>query len=242
MFEISQLPNLMLTLGVLTFFEIILGIDNVIFLSIVTSRLPVTEQKRARFLGLLIALITRIVFLAMLFWLVSLTEPLFTAFDIAFSWRDILMIFGGLFLIYKSTQEMHQELQPPSDEQSQKNKMLAFGIVVTQIIFLDIVFSFDSLFAAIGISMNFWLISLAIWFSIVAMMFAATPLSHYIERNPTIKVLALSFLLLIGTVLIADGVHYEIPRGYIYFSVCFSLLTELLNSLVRKRRARWSPL
>lgn len=220
----------------LTILEVILGIDNLVFLAIVTQRLPKAQQPKARRLGLTLAWVTRLMLLASAIWLTRLTQPLFSLFAYTFSWRDVFLIAGGLFLLAKSTQEIHAELEPDKPEKSLKVQAVKMHWVVIQIALLDIIFSLDSVLTAIGLTRRFWLMASAITIAIVAMLCASEPLSRFVERHPTIKMLALSFLILIGTVLIADGFEFHIPRGYIYFAMGFSLFVESLNILVRKRR------
>lgn len=224
-------------LSTLTILEVILGIDNLVFLAILSERLPEEQRRRARRIGLSLAWITRLVLLASAIWLTKLTKPLFTLFGWSLSGRDIFLLVGGLFLLTKSTQEIHNELEPKQAEHhiSLKKKYAGFITVISQIIVLDIVFSLDSILTAIGLTQNFLLMSIAITIAIIAMIFASEPLSAFIHRNPTIKMLALSFLILIGTFLIADGLGYHIPRGYLYFAMAFSLLVESLNMWRRKR-------
>lgn len=230
-----------LALVILTFFEIVLGIDNLVFLAIISGRLPESQQKLARKLGLSLALITRILFLASLFLLIQLTKPLFSisVFDLnlALSPRDLLMLLGGFFLLHQGTHEIHNEIIHKPTTKELRHKPVTLRTAVMHIVFLDIVFSFDSLFTAIGISTNFWVIALAIWLSILAMLFLSEPLTKFINKYPSIKMLALSFLLMIATVLIADGLHFAIPKGYIYFSVFFSLMVETLSIISKKASA-----
>lgn len=232
-FTIDTIGTELLSLGILILFEAILGIDNLVFLTIVTARLPTQQQIPAQNWGLGLALATRILFLALLFLLIQFTQPIVTIYGIALSTHDFLLLFGGLFLLYKSTEEIHQEILPAENKANNTKPPLRFSTAVGQIILLDIVFSIDSLFTAIGITKNFWIIAIAIWVTIGLMMFAAHPLRRFITTYPTLRMLALSFLLMIGTLLIAEGLHFSVPKGYIYFSVCFSLLVELFNNLRR---------
>ena len=227
--------DIILSLITLTFLEIILGVDNLIFISITCSRLPQSQQKTARRLGLLLALVTRLVLLASVLWLIGLTKPLFSILNFAFSGRDIFLILGGLFLLYKSTAEIHTEIEGFEKEKARK-KYASFSMVVIQIAILDIVFSLDSVITAVGMTQIFWVMALAICIAIATMIFASEPLSRLVNNLPTIKMLALSFLLLIGTVLIADGFHFHVPREYIYFALSFSVLVESLNLLVARKK------
>ena len=232
----TELLNIIFALLTLTILEIVLGIDNLVFLAIMTQRLPKHQQKSARRWGLTFAWVTRLLLLFCAVWLTTLTAPLFHIFDLDISGRDIFMLLGGLFLLYKATQEMHAEL-----ESHIANKAAAryshFSVVVAQIAILDIIFSLDSVLTAIGMTRHFWLMATAITIAILTMIFASEPLSDFIERHPTIKILALSFLLLIGMVLVADAFGFYIPRGYLYFAMGFSLFVEFMNML-RLKKAR----
>lgn len=227
--------DIIASLVTLTILEIVLGIDNLIFLAILSQKLPKDQRKRARQIGLTLAWLTRLLLLASAVWITKLTTPLFTLFEIGFSWRDIFLIGGGVFLLTKATQEIHAELEPTSEREISTVRS-TFGIVITQIVLLDIVFSLDSVLTAIGLTQLFWLMATAITLAIIAMLIASEPLSRFVERHPTVKMLALSFLILIGMVLVADGFGSHIPRGYIYFAMGFSLFIEFLNLLRRKRR------
>ncbi len=221
----------------LTLLEIILGIDNLVFLAIITQRLPKHLQSRARKLGLTLAWISRLLLLASALWLIKHTYPIITIFNMGFSWHDIFLIAGGMFLLVKSTQEIHTEMEPEEDIE-RISKYASFTVVVIQIALLDIIFSIDSVLTAIGLTQRFWLMASAITIAIITMICASEPLSRFVEKNPTIKMLALSFLILIGMVLIADAFDTHIPRGYIYFAMGFSLFVEILNIVKRKRRKK----
>ncbi len=222
----------------LTFLEIILGVDNLVFIAIVSQRLPNKRQQMlARRLGLIFALLTRLLLLAGVFWLASLTKPLFTVFTQTFSGRDLILLFGGLFLLYKSTQEIHFEMKKKEEKEISLAVKQGLTMAIIQIGVLDIVFSLDSVLTAVGMTPYYWLMATAIFIAILLMIFASEFLSRMVETYPTVKMLAFSFLLLVGTVLIADGLHFHVPRGYIYFAVCFSLLVEILNSVRRARGA-----
>ncbi len=228
----------MLSLTTLTILEVVLGIDNLVFLAIITQRLPKHQQSRARKLGLTLAWVTRLILLASAIWLTKLTTPVFTIFSNAISWRDIFLIVGGLFLLVKATQEIHGEMEPSLPAKNGRTKSVNFYWIITQIAILDIIFSLDSVLTAIGLTNQFSIMATAITIAILAMVFASEPLSHFVEKHPTVKMLALSFLILIGMVLIADGLDSHIPRGYIYFAMGFSLSVELLNIVVRKKKGR----
>jgi predicted tellurium resistance membrane protein TerC len=232
-----EILDIGLSLLTLTILEVVLGIDNLVFLAIVSQKLPSKQQKRARQLGLTFAWVTRVILLASAVWLTKLTKPLVGMLGFTFSGRDLFLILGGVFLLFKATQEIHNEIEPHSNTNSPvKIKLKQFWIVVSQIAVLDIVFSLDSVLTAIGLTDRYWLMVIAITIAIITMIFASEPLSKFIERHPTVKMLALSFLILIGMVLIADGFQYHIPRGYIYFSMSFSLLVESLNMWRTKKR------
>lgn len=237
--DISIFFDSLISLLTLTFLEIVLGVDNLIFLSIMTNRLPTDKRTRARRFGLLLALGTRLLLLASVIWLAKLTTPLLTIGEFSFSGRDIFLILGGLFLIYKSTQEMHAEFSAFEEEISNAPARYAnFLLVIIQIAILDIVFSLDSVITAVGLTQNFTIMALAICIAIGAMMFLSEPLSELVFNYPTIKMLALSFLLLVGMMLIADGFAMHIPRGYLYFAIFFSVSVEILNILLSKKKKK----
>ena len=231
--------DLILSLMTLTILEIVLGVDNLIFLAIISQKLPKHQQRKARQMGLTFAWVTRLLLLASAIWITKLTYPLFTVFDKGFSIRDLFLLLGGLFLIGKATQEIHAELEPEVKTKSlaRSVKSPSFSFVIAQIAVLDLIFSLDSILTAIGLTSHFWLMAVAITIAIITMLFASEPLSNFVANHPTIKMLALSFLILIGMVLIADSFESHIPRGYIYFAMCFSIFIELLNMLRRKRRS-----
>lgn len=229
MLEILASPQAWFALISLVLLEIALGVDNLIFLAILVAKLPKEEQKKARILGLSFAGLTRIALLGFLFWLTRLTNPLFVAFGLEISGRDIILILGGIFLLYKSTKEIHEIAFKPSHAKSSLTKKPSFWLIIAQIGFLDIIFSLDSVFAAVGMARHLEVMICAILIAVVAMMFASEWICAVIEAYPSLKILALGFLLIIGVVLIADGLHYEIPKGYIYFAMAFSLLIECLN-------------
>lgn len=231
----NEYIDIALSLVTLTTLELVLGIDNLVFLAIISQKLPKHQQAKARQFGLTAAWVTRLALLASAVWITKLTSPLFSLFGTAFSSRDIFLISGGMFLLTKATQEIHYELEPKTTKKNPIGKKSQFGMVIAQIAILDIVFSLDSVLTAIGLTQHFWLMAVAITIAIIAMLFASEPLSAFVERNPTIKMLALSFLILIGMVLIADGFNSHIPRGYIYFAMGFSLFIEFLNIMKRKR-------
>lgn len=226
----------LLTLAVL---EIVLGIDNIIFISIIAAKLPANQQAKARTIGLLLALVMRVVLLMLIFWIAHLTAPLFSVFGNEISWRDIILIAGGLFLLVKGTMEIHHSVE--GEEEVEKNvslKQVTFGAVLAQIAVLDIVFSLDSVITAVGMADERIIMVAAVFIAIGVMLFAAKPVSDFVNAHPTVKMLALSFLLLVGMALIADGFDVHIPRGYLYFAVAFSLGVECLNLWAKKNSAK----
>ena len=239
--EILTSPDAWASLLTLTVLEIILGIDNIIFLSIVTATLPPAQQPMARRIGLGLALIMRIILLCMIAWLASLKATIFTAFGNEISWRDLIMIGGGLFLIWKGTVEVHHTME--GDEESvHVKKGVSFSWVLAQIVMLDIVFSLDSVLTAVGMSDHLEIMITAVVIAILVMVFAAEPISGFVHRHPTVKMLALSFILLVGVALIADGLGVHIPRGYLYFAIAFSLSVECLNlAMAKKSKAKIKP-
>lgn len=234
MMDLLYSPEAWASLLTLTILEIVLGIDNIIFISIVSSRLPPEQQAKARNIGLMLALVMRIILLSMIVWIARLTTPLFSVFGNEISWRDIILIGGGLFLLVKGTMEIHHMVEATEEEKSAMKK-ITFGAVLSQIVMLDIVFSLDSVITAIGMADDLPVMIAAVVIAMAVMLFAAKPVSEFVNAHPTVKMLALSFLLLVGMALIADGFEYHIPRGYLYFAVAFSLGVECLNLWVKKR-------
>jgi len=225
-------PDIWLSLLTLTALEIVLGIDNLIFIAILAGKLPPERQAMARRVGLGVALITRLALLFTLSWLAGLTAPLVTVLGEGISWRDIVLIGGGLFLMGKAVLEIHHKVESASDE-APRPATASFAGVVLQIALIDVVFSFDSVITAVGMARHIEVMVAAIVISIGVMVVAAGPVTTFINRHPTIKMLALAFLILIGTMLIADGVGFHVPKGYIYFAMAFACLVEGLNMLVR---------
>jgi len=221
-------PETWIALLTLTVLEIVLGIDNIIFISILAGKLPPREQPRARTVGLALAMLTRILLLLSLTWIMRLTRPLFTAVGHAVSGRDLILILGGLFLIWKSTREIHDELEGEEGHQNVTGRA-AFGAVLVQIALLDIVFSLDSVITAVGMARQVGVMIAAIVIAVLVMLLAAGWISDFVHRHPTIKMLALAFLLLIGVTLIADGLGQHVSKGYIYFAMGFSVFVEMLN-------------
>jgi predicted tellurium resistance membrane protein TerC len=219
----------------LTFLEIVLGVDNIIFISIVTNKLPKHKQQFARRLGLGIALLFRIALLALLSWMTQrLTNPLFSVFDLSFSIRELVLMAGGLFLLAKSTSEIHAKMELVHEKDKQIANDALFKVIL-QITMLDIVFSFDSILTAIGLTTHLSLMIIAVVASMFIMVFFAAAISKFISEHPTLEILALSFLILIGFMLVLEGVHIEVPKGYVYFAVFFSLMVEMINMRIRKK-------
>ncbi len=230
----SQVWVSLLTLTVL---EIILGIDNVVFITVATERLPERQRPLARRVGLGMALATRILFLMAAVWIIGLTVPLFQLFGQDFSWRELLLLAGGLFLLWKGTHEIHEMVEGAGRTEAHAGSSV-FIAVVAQIAVLDVVFSFDSVLTAVGMAKHLWVMIAAVVIAMGVMFTSLEPVSRFVSQHPTVKMLALSFLLLIGMALVAEGLHFEIPKGYLYFSVGFAMLVEGLNQVVSRRRRR----
>jgi predicted tellurium resistance membrane protein TerC len=239
MLEFLADPQVWMSLITLTALEIVLGIDNLIFLSIVSGRLPLNQQRAARQIGLALALLGRLALLFSLTWIIGLTEPVLSLLGLDISWRDIVLLVGGLFLIVKGTMETHHMLE--GHEEDATVGTITFAAAVTQIIFLDIVFALDSIITAVGMTDLLPVMVIAVVIAMVIMLVAANPVGDFVNNHPTVKMLALTFLLLVGMALVADGLHFHIPRGYLYFAIAFSAAVEALNLLAaraRKRRLR----
>ena len=221
------------SLATLTSLEIVLGIDNIVFIAILCSKLPVEKRDKARILGLSLAMITRILLLLSLAWIMGLTKPLFSVMGNEISGRDLVLILGGLFLLIKSTTEIHSGVMGETHEE-RANVSASFSGVLFQIAFLDIIFSLDSVITAVGMAQHLPIMILAVIIAVAVMMIASGKISEFVETHPTIKILALSFLILVGVSLIADGFGFHIPKGYIYFAMAFSLIVEIINIKIRK--------
>lgn len=234
-----------LALVTLTLLEIVLGIDNIIFISILTGRLPAHQQAKARQIGLLLAMGMRIALLLAITWIMHLTAPFFTVLEHPVSGRDLILLLGGLFLIAKATHEIHHKLEGPDLHQTGSAAVAAFGSVIVQILLLDLVFSLDSVITAVGMARDLHIMIISIVIAVGVMLFFAGTISAYVEKHPTLKMLALAFLLLIGVMLVADGCGQHIHKGYIYFALAFSLFVEMLNLRIRAKvapvRLRESP-
>jgi predicted tellurium resistance membrane protein TerC len=236
MLDLLTDPNAWASLLTLTALEIVLGIDNIIFLSIVSSKLPAHQQRNARRIGLGLALIMRVLLLLSITWIIGLTQPAFTILSQEVSWRDLVLGGGGLFLLVKGTMEIHHMTE--GEEAAAAGRQASFLVAIIQIVLLDIVFSLDSVITAVGMADHVEIMITAVVIAIIVMLVAAEPVSRFVNAHPTVKMLALSFLLLIGVALIADGLHFHIPRGYLYFAIAFSALVEALNLMAGAARRR----
>lgn len=242
MIELFSSPEAWAALLTLTALEIVLGIDNVIFLSVLVSRLPEPQATRARQIGLALALVFRIILLSVLVWLIGLTEPVITVRGLAFSWRDLILIGGGLFLIAKATHEIHAEVEAREGHGDEKPAPNAFAWVILQVIVVDLVFSLNSIITAIGMAQDIEIMVAAVIIACAVMYVSSGPVARFVAQYPTTKMLALAFLVLIGVSLMADGFKFHIPRGYIYFAILFSAAVEFFNVLAkRNRRKRAQP-
>jgi predicted tellurium resistance membrane protein TerC len=233
-------PAILASLVTLTAMEIVLGIDNIVFISVIIGKLPAEEARRARQIGLALALVFRIVFLLTLFWLTGLTTPLLTVFGHGVSWRDIVLGGGGLFLLVKATQEIHKDVEARDESEADVRKKAgaAFGAIVAQIVVIDIIFSVDSIITAIGMAEYVGVMIAAVVIAVGVMYLASGMISAFIQRHPTTRMLALAFLLMIGFALLADGAGFHIPRGYLYTAMAFSAAVEALNVIARRNRAK----
>ncbi|MEI6466847.1 MAG: TerC family protein [Verrucomicrobiota bacterium] len=236
-------PEIWISLFTLTALEIVLGIDNIIFISILAGKLPVEEQAKARQLGLSLALITRVLLLMSLTWIMGLTKPLFTlpVLNQGVTGRDLVLLLGGLFLIWKSVKEVHEKLEAADGHATAGRPRASFAAVIMQILLLDIVFSLDSVITAVGMSNNLWVMVTAVVIALGVMLKFAAAISDFVNHHPTLKMLALSFLILIGVTLVGEGLGQHIPKGYIYFSMAFAFGVELLNLKFRKQQDKVAP-
>ena len=237
-------PTAWAALAALVAMEVVLGIDNLIFISILTNKLPAHQRERARRIGIAGALVLRLALLATVSIIVQLTQPVVTLFGQGFSWRDIILILGGLFLVWKATKEIHHSVDPTDHEEGMfaaQPSSASYAAVIGQILVLDMVFSIDSIITAVGMTEHIAIMVIAVVATVLVMLLAATPLANFIQANPTLVMLALGFLLLIGTTLIAEGFGAKIPKGYIYAAMAFSVFIEVLNMVARKRKAKKKP-
>ena len=233
MLDLVTTPEAWIALATLTLLEIVLGIDNIVFISVLADRLPPDERPKARQVGLALAMLTRILLLFSLSLIIRLTEPLFSVFEHAVSGRDLILIVGGLFLLTKATREIHHKMEGDDDEARRAGKAATFRGILIQIAILDMVFSLDSVITAVGMADDLAVMVTAVILAVGVMMISAGPVGNFVSAHPTVKMLALSFLLLIGTSLIADGLGFHIPKGYIYFAMGFSVLVEFFNLRAR---------
>ena len=235
-----QDPAAWIALVTLVLMEVVLGIDNLIFISILTNKLPAEHRVQARRIGIGLALVMRLLLLGTIAWIVQLTTPVFTAFGHGFSWKDMILIAGGLFLVWKATKEIHHNVDPIDHKEDMVGGAVttSFAAAIGQILLLDLVFSIDSIITAVGMTPHLPIMVVAVLAAVTVMLVAATPLANFIEKNPTIVMLALAFLLMIGTTLIAEGMGLHVPKGYIYAAMAFSALVEILNMVARNARLR----
>ncbi|KUM44503.1 TerC family protein [Pseudomonas sp. EpS/L25] len=239
--QLAADPTVWIALATLIVMEVVLGIDNLIFISILTNKLPAHQQQKARRIGIGLALVMRLGLLGTVAWIVQLTEPVIEVFGKSFSWKDIILIAGGLFLLWKATKEIHHNVDPEPDSALSKGgevATLSFGSAIVQILLLDLVFSVDSIITAVGMTEHLPVMVIAVVVAVTVMLLAADPLAIFIDRNPTVVMLALGFLIMIGMTLIAEGFGAHVPKGYIYAAMAFSALIEGLNMLSRRAKRR----
>ncbi|MEE7455316.1 hypothetical protein MPAR168_15925 [Methylorubrum populi] len=234
--QLAADPTAWAALATLIVMEVVLGIDNLIFISILTNRLPEHQQSRARRIGIGLALVLRLALLGTVAWIVHLTEPVFEILGKGFSWRDLILIAGGLFLLWKATKEIHHSVDPAPEEKAGQQAALNFGSAIAQILLLDLVFSVDSIITAVGMTDHVPIMVIAVVTAVTVMLIAADPLSRFIAANPTVVMLALGFLIMIGMTLLAEGFGAHVPKGYIYSAMAFSAGVEGLNMLARRRK------
>lgn len=239
--QLTADPTAWAALATLVVMEVVLGIDNLIFISIITNKLPTEQQSRARRIGIGLALILRLALLGTVAWIVHLTEPVFEVFGKGFSWRDLILIAGGLFLLWKATKEIHHGVDPSPEEKIGNAATITFGSAIVQILILDLVFSIDSIITAVGMTEHVAIMVIAVVSAVTVMLLAADPLSRFIAANPTVVMLALGFLIMIGMTLLAEGFGAHVPKGYIYTAMAFSAGVEILNMLARRRRRAKTP-
>ena len=236
MFDWISDPTIWASLVTLTAMEIVLGIDNIVFISVIVGKLPPEQATRARQLGLAMALVFRIILLFALFWIIGLTTPVFTLLGQPFSWRDLVLLAGGLFLLVKATREIHKDVEGNNHEDGGAKVYASFGMIVAQIAVIDMVFSIDSIVTAVGMAEHVGVMIAAVMIAVAIMYVASGPVAGFIDRHPTTRMLALAFLLMIGIALVADGIGFHIPRGYLYAAMAFSAIVELLNVVAQRNR------
>lgn len=238
MLELLADPNVWIAFATLTVMEIVLGIDNIVFISVLVSRLPKEQADRARTLGLTLALVFRIALLLVISWIIGLTQPALMIFELELSWKDLILIAGGVFLVYKATHEMHAAIEEPHEHDLARQATAAFAAIIAQIIVIDMVFSIDSIVTAVGMADHVEVMIAAVIVAVGVMFVASAPVARFVTEHPTTKMLALAFLLLIGVSLVADGLGFHIPKGYIYSAMAFSVLVEAVNIIAKARRRR----
>jgi len=231
-------PSQWFAFAVLLLLEIVLGIDNIIFISVLTNKLPIEKREKVRRLGLTLAMVMRILLVMGISWVIGLTEPVLTAFEKAISWKDLILVVGGLFLLAKSTMEIHHSVEDGGHEEKEVKLSANMTGIIIQILMLDLVFSVDSVITAVGMVKFVSMMVAVIIISVAVMMFTSKYIADFIEKHPTFKMLALSFLMLIGMSLVGEGLHFHIPKGYLYFAISFSLIVEVLNTKVRKKHQK----
>ncbi|MHB1111349.1 MAG: TerC family protein [Devosia sp.] len=236
MLELLTDPNVWIAFATLTVMEIVLGIDNIVFISVLVSRLPKEQADKARKLGLALALVFRILLLLVISWIIGLTQPALTIFDLALSWKDLILIAGGVFLVYKATHEMHAAIEEPHEADLARQATAGFAAIIAQIIVIDMVFSIDSIVTAVGMAEHVEVMIAAVIVAVGVMFVASGPVAKFVSEHPTTKMLALAFLLLIGVSLVADGLGLHIPKGYIYSAMSFSVLVEAVNIIMKQRK------
>ncbi len=227
--------TVIVSLFTLILMEVVLGIDNIVFISIISGKLPLAQQGRARMVGLGLALLMRILLLFALTHIIGLSAPLFTILGVTLSWKDLILLIGGLFLVGKATTEIHGKLEGADDSHSTSKTVRGFGAAIAQIVLIDMVFSIDSILTAVGLTTVLWVMIVAVLVSVGIMLAFAKSVSGFVNRHPTVKMLALSFLLMIGLLLMTEAFHVEVPKGYVYFAMAFSIVVELLNLKLRKK-------
>ena len=240
--DLIQSPEAWVALVTLITLEVVLGIDNLLFISIITNKLPPEQRRVARLTGISLALVLRLGLLSIIAWIVTLTQPVFTLFGNTFSWKDLILIAGGLFLVWKATSEIHERVDPRPVFDASNTAMLSMAAAIGQILILDVVFSIDSIITAVGMTPHLPIMVVAVLVAVASMLLAAAPLSRFVDANPTIVMLALGFLLMIGTTLIAEGFGVNVPKAYIYAAMAFSALIEGLNIAARRARRRKAEL
>jgi predicted tellurium resistance membrane protein TerC len=234
-------PQTWASLLTLTLLEVVLSVDNIVVIAVLVAKLPPERRNKARYIGMTLAIIPRVILLAFIGWIIGLTEPLFTIFGHGFSGRDIILGIGGLFLIYKATGEMHESLEGRHDDEVASPSYASFAAVITQIALIDIVFSIDSVITAVGMANEIWIMVAAVILAMLVLMIASGPVSRFVDRHPTVKILALGFLLMIGMTLMADSVGFHIPKGYIYSAILFAIFIEGMNMIYRRRASPLHP-